>query len=458
MIRRLFALFLFVLFTAPAHGGDIVLPSPQRTVLPNGLTVLILPQEKLPLVDFQMVIRTGAAADPDGKAGLANLTASLLKQGAGARTATQMAEAVEFLGGSLTAESTYDATFITGQFLSRDMEKGLSLLADVVIHPTFADEEVAREREQAVATIAQSREDAEYLADIFYNRLLFGRHPYGRPDLGTETSVAGLTRLDVVEFHRTYYAPNNAFVVVVGDVKAAETLRLVSALFGTWSRRTVAPRSSPQATDIQGRRVWLVDKPDLTQSQVCLGNVAIPRNHPDYFPVVVANAVFGGGFTSRLMDEIRVNRGLTYSIGSVFPARKERGAFLVYTSTRNETTGDIIDAVLAELKRFRESGVSETELAAAKQYLLGLFPLSLEGPEALAERISLVELYQLPADDIRTYPQRIRAVNRADVLRVARQYFAYESLGIVVLGNAAQVKPQVERFGPVEAHVFDEEW
>ncbi|MBI4551580.1 MAG: insulinase family protein [Candidatus Latescibacteria bacterium] len=446
------------MLTAPAHSADIVLPSPQRTVLPNGLTVLILPQEKLPLVVFRMVIRAGAAADPDGKAGLANLTASLLKQGAGGRTAAQMAEEVEFLGGSLEAESTYDATFITGQFLSRDMEKGLSLLADILIRPSFTDEEVERERDQMLATLAQSREDAEYLADIFYNRFLFGRHPYGRPDLGTDTSVAGLTRLDVVEFHRRYYAPNNAFVVVVGDVKPAETIRLVTLLFGTWSRRAVVSRPLPHTTGLQGRRVWLVDKPDMTQSQVCIGNLGIPRNHPDFFPVVVANTVFGEGFTSRLMNEVRVNRGLTYSIGSVFPARKERGAFLIYTSTRNETTGDLIDAVLAELKRFREDGVSETELAAAQQYLRGQFPLSLEGPEALVEQIALIELYQLPADSIRTYSQRIQAVNRADVLRVARQYFAYESLGIVVLGNTAQVKPQVERFGPVEAHVFDEEW
>jgi zinc protease len=428
---------------------------PTRTVLKNGLTVLVAEQHGLPLVAVRLVVRTGAAADPPGKEGLAALTALLLTKGAGSRSAAEIAETVDFHGGTLEMDHTHDATYLSGSMLSRDRDILMDLIADAAMHPGFPEEEIVRERERMMASIAQTRENAGYLADTFFNRFLYGPHPYSRPELGTVESIAGLTRHDVVMFHRTYYAPNNAFLVIVGDIREEEAMKKVQQAFQAWPKRSLPGMAHPPAPEVRPSTVRVIDKPDISQAHVRIGTLGIPRNHPDYIPLLVANTILGGGgFTSRLVDRIRVDRGLTYGIDSQFTPHRERGAFVVSSFTKTETAGALVGAILNELRLFREQGVSASEVQAARHYLLGVFPLSLEGPRALANQLVGMELFGLPMDDIQTYEARIRAVTPDDVMRVIRRYMPDEAWLCVLLGNADRVIPQVERFGPVERHPF----
>lgn len=455
VIRWLRMLCAVLLMVTPADSGDISLPPPTRIVLKNGLTVLMLSQAQLPLVAIRLVIRTGSTADPPEKEGLAAFTASLLKKGAGDRSAVEIADDIEFHGGRLDADHSYDATFLIGSFLSRDTALSLSLLADLVMRPAFAEQEIDRERERIRAVIAQSRESAGYLVNTFYHRFLYEPHPYSRPTLGTEVSISGLTRADITAFYRMYYVPDNAFLVIVGDIRPDEIMAHVERMFGPWAQRPITSPTYPQAIGVGERKVRVVDKPDMTQAHIRIGTLGIPRNHPDHMPILVANTILGGGgFTSRLVDEVRVNRGLTYDIESRFTSYQERGAFTISTFTRTETTGALVEAILEELNDFRDAGVSDSEVAAARQYLSGVFPLSLEGPRALAAQLAGVELFGLPDDAIQTYRQRVMAVTADDVTRVVHRYFPVDALVMVVLGNADRIIPQVEWFGPVERHPY----
>ena len=397
------------------------------------------------------MIRTGTAADPVGKEGLAAFTASLLKKGAGSRDAADIAETIEFHGGMMNVDYNHDATFVSGSFLSRDVELSLELMADMMRRPVFSEEEIERQRTQMLGMIDRARERAGYLTSTFYTRFLYGAHPYSRPGIGNEASLRQIVKSDLVAFHRTFYVPSNAFLVIVGDIDAGAVLSRIERAFGKWSGSPVSPVVYPPITDLNERRVRLVNKPDITQAHIRIGAIGITRKHPDYIPILVANTILGGGgFSSRLVDEIRVNRGLTYDITSRFTTRMDRGTFTIATFTKTETTGALIEAILEELNKFRDDGVVESEVNASRQYIAGSFPLGLEGPEALAIQFSGIELFGMPGDFLQTYRRKVRSVSKDDVMDMMNRYFSSEALAIVILGNADLIRPQVEQFGPVE--------
>lgn len=447
--------FLLLAVTLSARAQDASL-SPTRSTLANGLTVLVVEQRGLPLTAVRLVVLAGSAFDPPGKEGVAALTALLLDKGAGNRSASQVAETVDFRGGTLEVDHTHDATFVTASMLSRDTDVFLELMADMVIRPSLAEEEYLRERENLLASLARTQENASYLTDVFFNRFLFGAHPYGRPELGADSSVARLTREDIVAFHRSWYVPNNAFMIIAGDVHTTDVMRTARRLFEGWRKRPLPRTVFAAPPAVNGFSLHVVDKPDLSQTHVRMGTLALPRNHPDHIPMAVASTILGGGFSSRLVSRIRVDRGLTYDIRSRIAPRRERGAFVVSTFTKTETTGEMVEAVLEELRQFRRTGVTEADVLAARQYLSGVFPLSLQGPRALTDQIVDMELYGLPADYLRTYTDRLRAVTVGEVARVIRRYVPdNEAILCVLLGPADRIIPQIEHFGTVRRHSMD---
>jgi len=456
--RRLLIFVLLPAFSvmggSTARGQKIQIPPYTREVLENGLVVLLMEYHKLPLIQLRMTIRGGTSYDPDGYEGLANLTASLLRKGTATRSATQIAEEIDFIGGTLNASASLDYFTVTSEVLKKDLDKGFDLFSDIILHPAFSLEEIERERSQKLAAIEQLKESPGTVASTYFNKVIYGSHPYGRQAFGTIASLKKITRGDIEKFHQEVFIPNNAILAVVGDLDSREMLEKVKKYFGAWPRKTPRAVKLNKPGMFKGRKVWILNKVDATQTQVRIGNIGVERRHPDYFAITVANAVFGGGFTSRLTEEIRVRRSLTYGIGSSFPSYLAGGTYVISTFTKNPTTREIIDATLKEVKKFRDGGPTKEELQKAQNYIAGGFSRNLQTPEALAAQISEVEFYQLPRDYLQTYIENLKAVTLEEAKQAAKKYFHHDDVIIVVLTPAKETRPSLETLGKVEQQEF----
>ena len=432
-----------------AAAGPFRVSEPQRFVLKNGMIVMVLSKPGLPLVQMQLQLPAGAVADPSGKEGLASLTATLLARGTARRDADAFAEQVEFMGGALDAGAALERSMVEAEFAARDFEVGLGLMAEMVREPAFVQAEFDRERGLAVAGIEAALDDPEALAGMAFARWLWGSHPYGRPAGGTTTSVGALTLADVVAFHRARHVPGGAVLIVSGDVGLARARKAIESVFGSWTG--VAPKAATIAAPapIKGRRILLVDKPDATQSQISLGNIALRRADPEVVPLMVANTVLGSGFTSWLVDEVRVKRGLTYSIRSQVGARRSAGSLYVATFSKNETVVETINLVIELMARMRGGGLQAADLDKGRNYLAGLYPLRIEAPDALASEFLDVEFYGLGKGYIDGYQERIRAVTLEQARAAAARWVPVDDMAIAVVGPAESLKGPLAAIGPV---------
>jgi predicted Zn-dependent peptidase len=432
-----------------ASAGSFQVGEPRRSVMKNGLAVMVLSRPGLPLVQMQMQFPSGAVADPPGKEGLADLTGSLLARGTRRRDADAFAEQVEFLGGTLGADARLERNTVAGEFAARDFEVGLGLMAEMVREPAFPQVEFDRERGLALARLEALADDPPALAAAAFARWLWGAHPYGRPRVGTTASLGTLTRADVVAFHRERYVPGGAILIVSGDVTPARARAAVDKAFGSW--RGAAPKATAiaAAPPVPGRRVLLVDKPDATQSQILLGNLAMRRADPQFEALSVANTVLGSGFTSWLVDEVRVKRGLTYSIRSEAGAGRAAGSVYVTTFSKNETVVETIQLVIDLMRRMRSGGLESADLEKGRNYLAGLYPLSIEAPDALAGEILDVAFYGLGKGYIEGYQARIRAVTLEQARAAAARWVPADDLAVAVVGPAQSLEGPLAALGPV---------
>ncbi len=418
----------------PASAGI----TPSRFVTPNGLTVVVVVQHALPIVHMQATVRAGASQDPPEKAGVANLVSSLLDEGTTTRSATQIAEEIEFVGGTLTTRTEADFSSASLRVLKKDLSRGAALLADILLHPAFPEREVERVRKQVLGQIMSELDEPETIASKAFHGLVFEGHPYRWPVAGTEATVPTITRNDLIEFYRREYLPNQTILVIVGDLTLEEAKTLVSTHFGSWAQGTLPTRQAGAPKPVTKNVSRLIDK-DLTQATIMLGHVGINRANPDFYAVTVMNYILGaGGFSSRLMDSIRDNQGLAYGIHSAYEANVAPGAFLVSLQTRNATAGQALSSVLKELRQIRQSPVTDQELSEAKSYLIGSFPLRFDTTAKLADVLSLVELHGLGLNYFSNYPKWIGQVTKEDVLRVARQYLHPDQHALVVVGKLAE--------------------
>jgi zinc protease len=444
--------------TADAAGlKNITLPPYEEHILDNGLRVFIMETREVPLVTVRLLIPVGSAHDISGKEGIANLTARMLLKGAGGRTAEEIAEYIEGMGGNLEAEAGRDYTLVTGDFMSRDLDKALGTVGDVILRPDFPEAEHEREKSIISAEIMETRENPYYFATGRFVEALAGDHPYAHPVEGSERSIGALTRDDLVLFHGDFYSPQGAILAIVGDVNAKKALKLVKNELGAWQGAKVE-RKLPKLEErrFPGRRVIIIDKPDVTQSQIRIGNIAVGRNTPHYFQLDVANNILGGGFTSRLMKEIRVVRGLSYGARSILQQREAGGIFFVVTYTKNESLREAIDVALDELGKIRDVAVDDEELESNERYISGLFPFRLETNGHLAYWLTDLAFYGLGDDVVEEYRSRIDAVESGEVQEVAQKYFHKDDCLILLLTNYEGVKDQLEGLGQIEVIPFEE--
>ncbi|MEW5981892.1 MAG: pitrilysin family protein [Acidobacteriota bacterium] len=447
-ITRAVCLLLLTALAPPAlaQPAALKLPPYRKVVLPNGLTLLLMEQHEVPMVNVSIRLRAGSVVDPAGKEGVASLTADLLRQGTATRTADQFSEELDFVGGFFGTGVATDYTSASGEFMKKDLAKGLDLIADALLHPTFPADEVTKLLKRRVDGIKAAKDRAAGVIGNYFNAYLYGAHPYGRPPGGDETSLAGISRDDVVAFYEAHYTPGGTVMAVVGDFSTREMEREMSARFGAWPAKPAPAAKLADAAPVRGRRLLLVDKPDSTQTYFRVGNVGISRTNPDRVVIEIANTLFGGRFTSMINTALRIKSGLTYGAGSSFAQWKAKGPFVINSYTRNATTEQALDLTLQTLKQLHEKGISEEDLRSAKAYLKGQFPPDIETSNQMAALLAGLVADGLDEREIDTYYARIDAATTADVNRVIAQYFPLDNLVFVLIGKASDIEGLAKKF------------
>ena len=419
----------------PLPARPVVFPPYEIRKLANGLQVVLVSQNEQPSISVRMIIRAGAAQDPKGKHGMAMLTATLLDQGAGNRSAEQIADTIDFVGGVLGTGAGSDLSFVNAVVMKDSYDVALELMADVVQRPTFAQDEVERQRQQALSALKVSADDPEAVAGQVIDRLIYGFHPYGMPGGGTTASLASLTRADFVDFHQKYFVPNNALIAVVGDIGAAEAMAGLEKHFGAWKPGVVPDQVAtepPQPT----KRVIVIDKKDAVQTEIRVGHIAIPRKHNDYEAVDQAVKILGGEGANRLQQVLRSQRQLTYGASADLDTYKMAGAVIAETDTQTSNTAEALRIVVEEFSRLQRERVYDEELSGAQDYMVGHFPLTLEVPDAIATQVLNQLFYELPVDELPKYRERVLKVTPDEIQRVARWFIRPGQLSVVLVGNA----------------------
>lgn len=430
-------LFFALISPAPVFAGRVA----DREVLPNGMVLLHEERSALPIVRVVLAIKAGSIAEPAEKAGLANLTADLLNEGTEKRSSKQISDEIEFVGGELGTSGGADYITVTLSVLKKDVDLGFDLLSDIVLNPAFSEDEIKRKKAVIISSIMRQKEEPGIVASKEFKKAVFGTHPYGRPVEGTEESLDTITRRDIIDFHREYYVPNDAILSVVGDVTKNELHSLLDRYFKGWAKKDVLEKPLPVQGPLSAPKIIKIDK-DLTQANIILGHLGIGRENPDFYAVSVMNYILGGGgFASRLMDNIRDNKGLSYDVHSFFSANKYGGSFQTGLQTKNRTANAAIGEILKEMERVRTEPVTDKELNDAKSYLTGSFPLRIDSNSKIASLLIAVEFYNLGLDYVDKYKRLIESVTKDDVLRVAKKYLDTKYYVLVVVGNMKQVIP-----------------
>lgn len=445
----------------PALGPPprLTLPAIQKRMLANGVPVLVVEAHEVPLVQVSLIVLAGANDDPQGRYGLASFTAAMLDEGAGARSALEISDAIDFLGASLSTGSSFDASAIRLNVPVSHLQQALTIMADVARRPTFPPADLDRIREERLTALLQARDDPSSIASMAFSRALFGpTHRYGTAIMGDERTLKSAMAADLRAFHAAFYEPSNATLIVVGDVTAESALPLLEQTFGDWKNAARAMRTTiPPAAAPASRQVLLVDKPDAEQSQIRIGGPGAPRNTPDYFALQVMNTVLGGAFTSRLNQNLRETHGYAYFAGSDFDLRLFPGPFIAYGGVQTDKTADALREFFKELTGITKPPGSD-ELAKAKNYIALGFPSEFETTADLSRRLEELVAYRLPERYFEEYVAGIQSVGAADVEKAAAKYIHPERFIVVVVGDRKSIEPAVRmlNLGPVRVLTVEE--
>lgn len=428
--------------TPPKLGPapELKLPPVVTRTLPNGLRLMVVERHKLPIADFVLVVPTGATANPANQAGVAGLAADMLTEGTTTRSALQIADQIGFLGIALGAESGWDATTVSLTTPTAQLDSALALFADVSLHPTFPATEWKRIKEERLTSLLQLKDRGPSIANRVFPAVLYGQNnPYGRPASGTEASVGAMTDADVRAYYTAHFLPNQATLIAVGDVTAADLERRIGALFGGWAKGNETTVTVPTPQAATPTTIYLVDKPGAAQSSFRIGSVGVARSTPDYFPIQVMNTALGGSFTSRLNQELREVKGYTYGAFSGFEMRRAAGPFTAQAEVVSAKSDSALIDFMSELRQIRDT-IPTTELTKTKRYIELELPSAFETTGDIANRLTAVALYGLPLDYFNHYVANIEAVTQGDVQRVAQKYIDPSHMAIVIVGDRKSIE------------------
>jgi len=438
---------------APELGPPpkVSLPPIVTRQLPNGLKLMIVEQHELPLADFVLLVGSGSTADPANKPGIANLLSAMLREGTTTRKSLEIADQIAFLGIRLFPASSWESSTLSLHTPTAQLDSALALFADVALHPSFPANEFERVRKTQLTELLQLRDQGAAIASIAFPAIIYGSaHPYGAPAQGTEASVKALTTGDLQSYYEANFRPNNATLIVVGDVTPAQVEQKINALFGSWQPADIHQLNYSEPPKSGTTTIFLIDKPGAAQSSFRIGAVGVPRSTRDYFALTVMNTILGGSFTSRLNQNLRETRGFTYGAGSRFDMRRAAGPFLASAEIVTAKSDSALLEFMKELNGIRQP-VPPAELSRAKRYLQLQLPGNFETTQQIAAALVPVALYGLPLDYFNNYVQNIEGVTQADVARVAQQYINPGSLAVVIVGDRKTIEQGLKsaNVGPI---------
>jgi zinc protease len=434
----------------PASGErrDVKFPAIARATTSSGLELNTVEIDTLPIVRIRLVVRSGSASDPEGMPGIASLTASMLKEGTKKKSSAKLAEAVDFLGASLSVGNDEDSMAIDFQALAEHFDIALDLVAEVALSPAFAEDELAKLKKRELARLSLQSQDPHFLAAREFRKALYGAHPYAHIDT-TEAVVKKVKTADLKSWHKAAFVPGNAFLVVTGAVSSDRVKTSAERAFGKWTGK-VTPAAAPAAPPAPtARSVYIVDRPESVQSMIYYGNLALPRNDPAYIPLTVVNQVLGGSASSRLFMDLREKRSLTYGAYSDFDDFVQVAPFSAMAAVRTEVTAQAVAAFTEHLERIVKEKAGESELIDAKRYLTDRFPLRIETAGKIAGLVSELREFNLPDDYWDKFRASIEGVSAEQALEAAQRYIRPSQSTLVVVGKAAAFKPALEAYGPV---------
>jgi zinc protease len=439
----------------PLGPRPLNIPEPAETSLGNGLKIVLVEDRRLPLISFRLAVRSGDANDPANLPGLTDMLTGLLTEGTETRTSRQLAEEIERLGAVLNVGSSSDFTTVAASSLSIFAEEILELMADVVLRPTFPQNEIDLTRENTKQMLIQQRAQPTFLVSERLSKVMFGAHPYARVS-PTEEMLDAMTRDDLLNFRKTLFIPNNAVFVVVGDFDREAIIARIEQLFGDWKQGTLPAADFPALPKRTARGAYLVDRPGSAQSNIVIANQGITRTSPDYFDLLLMHTILGANASSRLFMNLREEKGYTYGAYSNLDSRRMAGTFRVSAEVRTPVTGASLREFFFELERIRNERVADEELTNAKAYLTGVFPIRIETQDGLIDQLVSINMLDLSRDFLHTYREKVNAVTTEEIQNAAQQYVTPDRAAIVIVGDAAEVKPQVEPFTH-EIEIYDQE-
>ena len=457
---RLWNVYVFVitltLFTILVNDkylsgeGNIVSMKYRKATLDNGLRVIMVEHHELPIVAIEMLVKAGSVHESRDKPGLAHIVTQLLREGTRTKDSLGISESIDFIGGSLSVDCEYDSSSVTTTALVKHFDTILDLLSEVVRFPTFKAKEIELHRDKAITAILREKDNKASIAVRHFSEMLYGEHPYANPPIGTTKGLKAISRDEIMQFHKTHYLPNNSILTVVGDIDYEKTLDCVKKAFGDWKRGAVSKPTLPAVPKIDGYKIRIVNKPDLTQTEIRLGHMGIARNDPDYFALMLLNHIFGRGPASRLYTKVRSEKGLTYGANSGFAARKLQGPFYIRTYSKNETAIETLLLVLDELKKLKSCGVTKEELASAKSFYVGHYPLSMETAAQIASKILVQEFYGLPEDYMDKYLDSVMAVSMEDIEGAIKRVLDPGNMVITLVSKSEDILEEAKVLGEVE--------
>jgi zinc protease len=438
----------------PAAPKSLVPQSVHKTRLKNGIQVWIVERHQVPVVSLNLVLHTGSASDPPGQWGLATFTSSLLDEGAAGKSSLQLSDELDYLGADLSASSGFDFTAVSLDVPSERLQPSLELMADIVQRPDFPEKEVDRIKKELLTALRQQRDEPTSVASYFFPKLIYPEaHRYSEMAGGGETAIKGFDRAALRAFHQAAYRPEQATIVVVGDVTTDQVTKDLEETFGSWQAqgKPLSELHFPEAPQMSQRKVVIVDKPGAAQTTVMIGWQGVARHTEDYYALEVLNTILGDSFTSRLNQNLREKNGYTYGAGSAFVMRKERGPFYARASVQTDKTGPAVTEFFKELRGISQV-VDDEELEKAKNYLAYRFPAEFETDSDIADQLTELVVYSLPEDTHANYVERIQAVTAEHVQAAAKKYIHSDHMLVLLVGDRSKIEEEIKalNLGPIE--------
>lgn len=439
-------------FAQPDRSTPPELPPPKSLKLPliekfelsNGLQVVLMEKHNVPLVQLNVIVKSGAVDDPEGKEGLANITLDMMDEGAAGMDALELADAIDFLGAEISTRAGMHTSEITLHTPLSKFDESLKLLADILFEPAFPENELERLKKQRLTEIIQWHDNPYSIASIVFRKTLYGEvHPYGRATIGDESSIKGFTTDDIKNFYSEYFKASNAFVIVVGDVTKERLGPQLEETFGSWKKGEVKQPEFENARQVPERNVYLVDKPDAAQSVIYIGRIGVSRNTEDYYPILVMNTILGGSFSSRLNQNLREEHGYTYSAGTSFSFRPEPGPFYAASAVQTEVTDKSLIEFFKELDGILKP-IPEEEVKKAKNYVALRFPGNFQTVSHIANELEEMVIYNLSEDYFDNYISNILSVTKDDVERVAKKYIVPDKMAVIVVGDQEKIEQGIK--------------